>query len=57
MQTLPSSERALRLYVLERNVEHFRCLATSEQDPAKRELLQSLLASAQQDLRRLISRH
>ncbi len=55
MQALSDPERALRLYVLERNVHHLSSLMASEQDSARLEKLQTLLASAEQDLRRMSS--
>jgi hypothetical protein len=55
MHSLPDSERALQRYVLERNVQHLQGLLVSEDDAGKLEMLRTLLASAERDLKRLNS--
>ena len=55
MSVLSEPERALRLYVLERNLHHLSNMMASEQNSAEREKLRTLFASAEQDLQRLRS--
>lgn len=50
-------DQELRLYVLERNVQHLRVLLAAEHDLLRAGVLQGLLDSAQQDLRRFKVEH
>jgi predicted RNA-binding protein with EMAP domain len=47
------TDRDLRLFVTERNINHFKSVLAGESDTGRREILASLLAAAESELEKI----